>query len=431
MEVKCQRVLLEPDNMPVAISTHPIREEWKMTPLARVAQITMGQSPPSSTYNEVGVGLPFLQGKAEFGQVSPRPVKWCSKPARIAPKHSVLVSVRAPVGDVNVAQQEYCIGRGLAAVHGHADQLDNQFAFFYLRFAKNELANQGTGSTFKSINKSVLHEFPIPLPSLPEQRRIAHVLNTIQRAIEAQDRVIEAARELKCSLMERLFTYGPYAEPAPTRETEIGEIPAHWTLVPLENLTISGFQNGLYKHASHYGSGIPILRIDAYDFGDMIDSQVLKRLRLSEEEARHYALASGDIVINRVNGNIDLLGKCALVGELSEQTVFESNVIRFTPDTKLVNNGFLLEFLCSNLSRSQIRKKARIVHQTSINQEDLKSLQIPVPDLSTQEEIADSLRAMRLKLLVEEHGKMALQSLFESMLHQLMTGQLRVTDLEL
>jgi type I restriction enzyme S subunit len=226
--------------------------------------------------------------------------------------------------------------------------------------------------------------------------------------------------------MQRLFTYGPGPEPASTKETEIGEIPEHWEVVQFGQLVDSGPQNGLYKPASYYGDGVPILRIDAFDAGDVIGAQKLKRVRLSNSETEKYALSEGDFVINRVNGSLEILGKCALVGQLLEPTVFESNMIRFGVDTKRVLNGFLLQFLCTAQAREQIRRKARIIHQASINQQDLKSLFIALPILPEQEEIAHQLAAADRKIEAEEQRKAALQSLFKAMLHQLMTGQLRL-----
>jgi type I restriction enzyme S subunit len=95
-----------------------IPKEWKIAKLSdeKLAEIIMGQSPPSSTYNKEGKGLPFLQGKMEFGKVYPSPMMYCSQPIKIAEPNDILISVRAPVGDVNVAPYRLCIGRGLAAI---------------------------------------------------------------------------------------------------------------------------------------------------------------------------------------------------------------------------------------------------------------------------------------------------------------------------
>jgi len=145
----------------------PLPEEWDVVELGEVATLTMGQSPPSSTYIVFRKGLPFLQGKAEFGEIHPFPVKWCSAPKKVATPGSVLISVRAPVGDVNIANEEYAIGRGLAAIKGNSI-LDNWCLFYQLIFSKSRLVGEGTGSTFKSITKGVLKRFTIPLPPLSE-----------------------------------------------------------------------------------------------------------------------------------------------------------------------------------------------------------------------------------------------------------------------
>ncbi len=91
---------------------------WLLTNLESISEIILGQSPPSSTYNENGEGLPFYQGKLEFGEIYPIPQKWCSSPKKIAEKGDVLISVRAPVGPTNVCPGKSCIGRGFAAIRG-------------------------------------------------------------------------------------------------------------------------------------------------------------------------------------------------------------------------------------------------------------------------------------------------------------------------
>jgi type I restriction enzyme, S subunit len=178
---------------------------WEMVPLGDVADLTMGQSPPSSTYNSDGIGLHFLQGKAEFGAVYPQPIKFCSDPIRIGRARSVLISVRAPVGDVNIAPFDCCIGRGLAAIEGQAD-LDNLFLFYQLEFFKKRLEDQGTGSTFKSINKGVLAEFLTTLPPLDEQRAIAEFIWATEEKIEVELQRKSALQSLFDSFLHHLMT---------------------------------------------------------------------------------------------------------------------------------------------------------------------------------------------------------------------------------
>lgn len=125
----------------------------------------------------------------------------------------------------------------------------------------------------------------------PEQRRIATVLNAIQDAIAAQEDVIAAARAFKRSLMQRLFTYGPGREPAPTKETEIGEIPAHWEVTPFGEFVAEGPQNGLYKPLSQYRDGTPILRIADYDNDGYFATLGFREVEVDETERRRYTLA--------------------------------------------------------------------------------------------------------------------------------------------
>ena len=132
--------------------------------MAEVCKITMGQSPESHTYNIEGHGLPFFQGKAEFGHVYPEVVRYCSDPRKIAEADSVLLSVRAPVGAVNIAKERCCIGRGLAAIEAVAHISHCRYIFYYLRSIETILANQGVGSTFTALGKRILKELKFLFP---------------------------------------------------------------------------------------------------------------------------------------------------------------------------------------------------------------------------------------------------------------------------
>ncbi len=145
------------------------KDGWIETELSQISEIIMGQSPPSSTYNENGIGLPFFQGKAEFTELHPIASKWCSEPNKIAEPNDILISVRAPVGATNIANQRCCIGRGLAAIR-YPDC--NKYVFYFLRLIEKELDKKGTGTTFKAISGTILKSEIIPLPPLPEQRAI-------------------------------------------------------------------------------------------------------------------------------------------------------------------------------------------------------------------------------------------------------------------
>ena len=166
---------------------YPLPPGWVWTTLGNVSHVIMGQSPPSSTYNTDGKGLPFFQGKAEFGKMYPVPKKWCTADvAKIAQPGDILISVRAPVGPVNLANQKSIIGRGLAALRPLRGQ-SNLYLFYYLRFIEKEWEKKATGTTFKAITVKILKEQEIPLAPLLEQRRIVAKIEELFSQLDAAE----------------------------------------------------------------------------------------------------------------------------------------------------------------------------------------------------------------------------------------------------
>jgi len=183
---------------------------WHWAKLNDVCTIIMGQSPPGNTYRKTPNGLPFFQGKADFGLLHPIARTWCILPTRIAKPGDILLSVRAPVGPTNVADVECCIGRGLAAIRPN-DQADRDFILLALKFRETALVKLGSGSTFEAIRRDDLINLEIPLPPLTEQRRIAARLNEQMAAVaqarrSAQEQLAEINR-LPSALLRAAF-YG-------------------------------------------------------------------------------------------------------------------------------------------------------------------------------------------------------------------------------
>jgi len=196
---------------------------WKWVKLGEVAEIKMGQSPESKYYNDKGIGLPFLQGNKTFGYRYPKIDMFCSNPIKIAKKGEVLISVRAPVGDINITNQDICIGRGLASINSLFNQ--NEFLFYCLKYSKNDLLASETGTVFGSINKDTLNNFPIPLPPLPEQKAIAEVLSSIDDKIDLLHRQNKTLEEMAMTLFRQWFIE-PTKDGLPDgwEEVSLGEI---------------------------------------------------------------------------------------------------------------------------------------------------------------------------------------------------------------
>ena len=182
-----------------------IPKEWEVKELNEVAEIILGQSPDSSTYNEVGDGIPFFQGKTEFGYLYPVVKKWCSRPKKIAEIDDILISVRAPVGDVNINNVKACIGRGLAAIR-KTEKLNERYLFYFLKKNSAVFEKLSQGSTFTAINGDDLKCLKIPVPTIQEQERIAMILTKVDDEIIKLDSIVIKMQELKKALMQKLLT---------------------------------------------------------------------------------------------------------------------------------------------------------------------------------------------------------------------------------
>ena len=157
--------------------------------LKDLVDIQMGQSPDSKFYNYDKIGLPFYQGKADFGRINPTPKIWCSKSKKEAKPNDILISVRAPVGDLNINNEQSCIGRGLAAITCRPD-VDMMYLYYYLKYLKPQLKHISTGSTFESINRTQLENLMIDYKLYSDQIKISNILQVVERQIEVKENIL-------------------------------------------------------------------------------------------------------------------------------------------------------------------------------------------------------------------------------------------------
>lgn len=282
------------------------------------------------------------------------------------------------------------------------------------------------------ITREDISSFWLPLPPLPEQRAIAHVLRTVQRAKEATERVIQATRELKKSLMRHLFTYGfvpvEEAERVSLKETEIGLVPEHWEVTALGRVVVRT-QYGISQRGSVDQGRYPILRMNNLEYGS-INLSNLQYVDLDEELLTRFRLNKGDLLFNRTN-SYELVGKTALF-DLPGDYVFASYLIRVVPNESRLDPRFLNYYLNAEATQARLKSLAsRGVSQSNINATKLRGFQVPLPPLPEQREIVRTLRAVDKKLQTEEARKQSLDALFKTLLHYLMTGKVRVKDLRL
>jgi type I restriction enzyme S subunit len=308
------------------------------------------------------------------------------------------------------------------------EKIDTLFIMYWMQVAFTQLGvyeGFANKTTIPNLSSSRLREFIIPVPEKKEQRKIAAILYKIQKAIEIQESIIEKTRELKKSTLHHVFTHGLRGEK--TKKTEIGPIPESWGICELDSvlklaqygLSVRGLSNGQY----------PILRMNC-----QIDGQVhlndLQYVNLDNDIFEKFKMDDGDILFNRTN-SWELVGRTAIY-HLKESAVFASYLIRLRLDEKEINPDYLNHFFNMDATQNRLKSLAsRGVSQSNISASKLKTFQVPVPAMAEQLEIVKILRAIDQKIENHTAKKSALQDLFKTMLNKLMTGEIRVKDLDI
>lgn len=301
-----------------------------------------------------------------------------------------------------LARDAYVVSH-LATVVPYTSLVDAEYLYFWS--LTYDPRSQAQTTSLPSLPTSLIKSAQVPLPSLPEQRQIVDLLSRAEG-------IVRLRREAQCKaaeLVPALFL-DMFGDPASN--------PKGWPLVELGELIVDGPQNGLYKHKSLYGDGTPILRIDGFYDGVVNDLASLQRVRLTSAEIERYGLTSGEIVINRVNSP-DYLGKSALIPDLHEPTVFESNMMRLRLDTTRITQRFAIVSLQTDAVRKQILASAKhAINQSSINQQDVKALRFSLPPIELQRQFAAKAEAVRGIASQQATALATAQATFDALLHR-------------
>ena len=270
-----------------------------------------------------------------------------------------------------------------------------------------------------------LRKFHLTLPPLPEQKKIAHVLSTVQRAIEAQERIIQTTTELKKALMHKLFTEGLRNEPQ--KQSEIGPIPESWEVMPL-GLIAESFQYGTSVKCGYDVQGKAVLRIPNV-VGGAVNFSDIKYGKPKPNQIGKLKLQTGDLLFVRTNGVKKNAGRCSLFEGEIEDCYYASYLIRVRLDPHTLNSTFLNEYTRTETGTSFLIGKAirTADGKFNINSGTLKTMLVPVPTIDEQREIVMALSGIDTKSSSARKKQVTLQDLFRTLLHELMTAKVRVT----
>lgn len=377
----------------------------KLSNLGEQATIIMGQSPPGESYNKNGNGVPLLNGPTEFGSLHPIEKQWTTSPKKFCQPGDILFCVRgATAGRLNLADKEYCLGRGLAAIRGKQGKFDNVFLRYVLSNGYASFQARGVGSTFINISREELADFKVPLLPLVEQRRIAEVLDRAE-ALRAKRRATLAQLD---ELTHAIFI-DMFGDPVTNLEG--------WDVKPF-GAEIKSIRYGTGSPPNYVEEGVPFIRATNVKEGT-INSKDLKRI--STEDAKRLSkckLDSGDLIVVRSGVNT---GDCARVPpEYHGACAAFDLIVELSPANSVFYN-FLIN---SSYGKRYLAPLTRRAAQPHLNADQLRTLVFIAPPQSLKEEFARRVEAVDKLKTVHKTSLVELDELFASLQYRAFRGEL-------
>ena len=383
-----------------------MKKGWQIKTIGDVCEVIAGQSPEGKFYNAEGKGMPFYQGKKDFGdKFIEAPTTWTTQTTKIAKEGDILMSVRAPVGPVNFATDEVCIGRGLAAIRS-SDELNRDFLFYQLWHLQPEIAGR-EGAVFASINKAEIEALPLAYAPLAEQQRIVGLLDEafegLATAKANAEKNLQNARALFESHLQSVFTQrGP------------GWVEKRFDEVCAITSTLVDPRKKEFLDLTHVGAG----NIESKT-GVFVDLKT----------AREEGLISGKFLFDE---SMVLYSKIRpylmKVARPDFEGLCSADMYPLAPIPNVVTRDYLFHLLLSkHFTDYAIQGSAR-AGMPKVNREHLFEFKVWLPDVKKQEQLAANLddlheETQRLACLYERKHA-ALEALKKSLLHQAFTGKL-------
>ena len=379
-----------------------------MARLEEICAINMGQSPDSSTYNEDGNGLPFFQGNADFGEIYPAVRMWCSEPTKIAREKDILISVRAPIGALNIANCECCIGRGLAALTVNEDICAQEYLWHVLSGKVDELNSKGTGSTFKAINKKTLSETEIPLPPIDEQRKIAAVLDKVSGLIAKRRQQLDKLDEMVKARFMEIFG-DPVTNPKGWKIDQLGSY-----MTTLTDFSANGSYELLDSNVVMYDEPNYAVMVRTIDLeAGNLDNGVKYIDQKAYELLSKSKLYGGELIMNKIGS----AGKIYIMPHIGKPASLGRNAFMFRFDER-INMVFLYALLTSDYGTVEIQQYVRGAVTKTITKASTKAIRIIVPPIELQNRFATFVEQTEKTKLIISHSLEKLETLKKALMQE-------------
>ena len=416
-------------------------EAWTWRPLGELFEIGAGKTMSAAARNGVDK-TPFLRtsnvlwDEIDLSSVDEMSIPEHELSAKLLRRGDLLVCEGGEIGRAAIWNGEVetiSFQNHLHRLRPTDPNVEPHFYVFFLQSAFTQLGifeGAGNKTTIPNLSRSRLAGLDVPQPPPGEQQAISAALCRVRDAIRAQGQSIAVAEDLKRAAMRMLFTRGLRGEAQ--KETEIGPVPESWRLVNFESVR-EKLQYGTSVRCTYDVSTRPVLRIPNIE-PQRVTADDLKYCTLTGDDAARYQLEDGDLLFIRTNGVLDRLGSCAVYDGYPANALFASYLIRAKVKPDYVVPHYAASFFGSELGTSIVAGRAISASdgKFNLNTAAIDSLLLPLPPtLSEQREIVSVLDAIDRKIDLHRKKRAVLEELFKALSHKLMTGEIRVADLDL
>jgi type I restriction enzyme, S subunit len=304
---------------------------------------------------------------------------------------------------------------------------------------QSQIDKLNAGGNREGLNYEQLRGFLIPFPQPSERAEIANVLTTIDSTIAHTSTLIAKLKQMKAGLLHDLLTRGldengelrdAIEHPEQFKNSPLGRIPKDWNFGQLADFYAIPARNGLYKPSGHYGRGALMIHMPQMFRGLTVDASDAARVEVSAAELERYRLQEEDLVFARRSLNLEGAGRCSLIPSLNEPVTFESSIIRVRLQEEKLRPIFANYFLNSEFGFRLRLPFIRQVAVSGVSSEDVASIPVPCPPVQEQDQIIERIIANNSRIGAEESYLNKLKEQKKGLMHDLLTGRVRVTDLQ-
>lgn len=400
-----------------------MESRWKNITLKEFCNINMGQSPKSETYNNEGRGIPFYQGRKNFGLRKPTVSTYCTDPKKIANKDEILLSVRAPVGDINIANEKCCIGRGIAALSTMDG--DNLFLYYVLKANKKYWDNVSSGTVFTAVNKKEIENFKIKVPVCKKEiEKITAILSCLDDKIEINNEMNKTLEEVAQAIFKAWFIdFEPFKD-GEFEESELGLIPKGWHVAKIGDICDVKGGKRLPKGCNLLDceTEYPYIRVTDVTNGYINKEQIKFIDQDTRSKISRYIIRYDDVYIS-IAGTIGVVG--TIYKDLDCASLTE-NMARIIVNDNCMCRNYLRLYLQSVEGQNRIKSRTVGSTQPKLPLYGIKDIPILVSNdkiISDFAKIVDPI----IKKVEENLDQISyLKSIRDTLLPKLISGEIKI-----